>query len=87
MSTSSADRNPVEKLAEEFALRYRHGERPALTEYTQKYPQWADEIRDLFPALALMEQLKPIAGEATGAPTPGASSPCPSRLGDYRIVR
>jgi hypothetical protein len=43
MSSSSAERNPVEQLAEEFAERHRRGERPSLTEYTEKYPQWAEQ--------------------------------------------
>ncbi len=52
-SMTSSDPNPVDQLAEEFAARHRRGERPSLTEYTDKYPQWADEIRELFPALVL----------------------------------
>src|SRR5579864_509957 len=90
MSASSADRNPVDQLAEEFAERYRRGERPSLTEYVEKYPQHADEIRELFPALVMMERLKPAAGDATrasggGAP-PAGSAPLEC-LGDYRILR
>ena len=53
---SDSDRNPVEELAEEFVARYRRGERPALAEYTDRYPQWADKIRVLFPALVVMER-------------------------------
>jgi hypothetical protein len=30
---SSADRAPIERLAEEFVARYRNGEHPALSEY------------------------------------------------------
>src|SRR5438445_25899 len=89
MIESSSERNPVDQLAEEFAARQRRGEHPALTEYTDKYPQWADEIRELFPALVLMEQFKPRPGEATGpenAPTPMEGQPL-ERLGDYRILR
>ena len=56
MSDSTADRNPVERLAEEFAERLRRGEHPSLNEYVERYPEWADEIRDLFPALALFEK-------------------------------
>jgi uncharacterized protein YifE (UPF0438 family) len=52
MASSSGERNPVERLAEEFAARLRRGEKPALSEYTRKYPQYADQIRKLFPALA-----------------------------------
>jgi hypothetical protein len=38
MSSSSADRNPVERLAEEFVGRYREGERPPLSEYVARCP-------------------------------------------------
>ena len=90
MSSSSADRNPVDRLAEEFVERFRKGERPSLTDYIERCPEHADEIRELFPALVLMEQLKPAAADATGAfedqPAP-AESHTPERLGDYRILR
>ncbi len=59
MSDSSMDRNSIEVLAEEFVARYRNGERPTLSEYTQRYPELANEIIDLFPAMLLMENLKP----------------------------
>src|SRR5262249_8846448 len=77
------------RLAEEFAERLRRGERPSLTEYLAKCPEHADVIRELFPTLAMMEQLKPVAGDPTGpdlgpAPAPPAH---PERLGDYRILR
>jgi hypothetical protein len=90
MPTSSADRNPVEALAEEFLARFRQGEHPSLTEYTDRYPALADEIRDLFPALVMMEDIRPAAADATG---PLASGPTVAegqkleRLGDYRILR
>lgn len=67
MASSSNERNPVERLAEEFASRLRRGERPALSEYTARYPQYAEQIEELFPALVVMEQLKP-AGETLPAP-------------------
>jgi tetratricopeptide (TPR) repeat protein/WD40 repeat protein/serine/threonine protein kinase len=89
MIDSSSDRNPVERLAEEFAERHRRGERPSLTEYTDKYPQWADEIRELFPALVMMEQLKPGTADATGTYAGASLSEGQKleRLGDYRILR
>src|SRR4051812_12967915 len=88
MPEISSDRDPVERLAEEFAERLRRGERPSLTEYVEKYPQHADAIRELFPALEMMERLKP-ATDPTG-PYGGAPAAAPSsreRLGEYRIVR
>jgi hypothetical protein len=90
MTDFSGDRNPVEKLAEEFLERQRRGERPTLTEYADKYPQWAAEIRDLFPALVMMEQLKPGQADVTGAFESGPAAPEGrklERLGDYRILR
>jgi eukaryotic-like serine/threonine-protein kinase len=90
MSNSTADRNPVELLAEEFAARLRRGEHPSLTEYTERYPEHAADIRDLFPALALVEQFKPARQECDGsfaASSPAARDNLPPQLGDYRILR
>jgi WD40 repeat protein/tetratricopeptide (TPR) repeat protein/serine/threonine protein kinase len=90
MTDFSADRNPVEQLAEEFVARQRRGEHPDLEVYTAKYPQWADEIRELFPALALMEDLKPGKADVTGgyeAVPEGAPGQRLERLGDFRILR
>jgi WD40 repeat protein/serine/threonine protein kinase len=87
-ASSPSDPNPVDRLAEEFVARHRRGERPDLAEYTERFPQYAEAIRDLFPALALIEQVKPGAGEPTGAYT--AATPPEGhrleRLGDYRIL-
>jgi serine/threonine protein kinase/WD40 repeat protein/tetratricopeptide (TPR) repeat protein len=88
MTSSDSDRNPVEKLAEEFAERYRRGERPSLTELVEQHPECAADIRDLFPALVKMEQLKPAAAEGTGPyGTNTTGPPAPDRVGDYRILR
>ncbi len=86
MTSSDSDRNPVEQLAEEFAERYRRGERPSLTEFVNRYPEWAEDIRDLFPALVKMEQLKPAPADGTG-PYDVAGGPAPDQIGDYRILR
>ena len=59
MSEPSVDRNPVERIAEEFAERLRRGEHPSITEYVERYPDLADDIRELFPMLAMVEQFKP----------------------------
>src|SRR5262245_42939344 len=74
-------------LVDEFAERYRRGERPSVREYTGRYPQLAEQIRDLFPALAEIEQVKQ---EQTTPETGGAGPPAtglPRQLGDYRVVR
>src|SRR6266404_9944721 len=87
MTEVSADRDPVEVLAEDFVERHRRGERPALSEYTQRFPEHADAIRMLFPALIKIEQLKPAVLDATGAFTPVRDSARPQQLGDFRILR
>jgi serine/threonine protein kinase/WD40 repeat protein len=90
MAASQDERNPVDCLAEEFAERLRHGERPSLSEYVEKYPEHAEEIRDIFPALAMMEQLKPGTADLTGAFGNDATEVTGTRLerlGDYRILR
>src|SRR5947207_2807764 len=51
MNDSDSEADPLAHLAEEFAGRYRRGERPSLTEYTERYPEQAERIRRLFPAL------------------------------------
>ncbi len=79
----------LEQLAAEFVQRHRQGERPPLSEYTSRYPDLAADIRDLFPALVQIENLKPT-GDSTGAFEPAAASsdgPLLERLGDYRILR
>src|SRR5262245_11398714 len=89
-SSSSGDRDPVERLAEEFLERRRRGERPAIAEYLQRYPEWAARIQEVFPALELMEHLKPRSGEVTGSFLPGTNAsglPRPEQLGEYRILR
>jgi WD40 repeat protein/serine/threonine protein kinase len=88
MSESGSDRDSVERLAEEFVARYRRGERPALAEYTDRHPEHAAEIREMFPALVKIEQLKPAAGDLTGPfAGPGLDAPRPQRVGGFRIVR
>jgi len=80
--------DPINRLADEFVERYRRGERPSLTEYTEKYPELAERIRELFPAMVIMERLGTLDvaadDETTGARSKG---PVPRLLGEYRIIR
>jgi len=83
MPDSPAERHPIDELAEEFAERYRRGDRPPLSDYIRRYPELADEIREVFPALVMMEQLKPVAGDGSDETGDGR----PERIGDYRVLR
>jgi eukaryotic-like serine/threonine-protein kinase len=88
MRTEQPDDTNVEQLVDDFARRWRAGERPSIDDYTEKYPQWADEIRDVFPAVQMMEDLKPRREDST--PTAkiafGNAAP-PERIGEFHIVR
>ena len=89
-TASTSDHGPVDRLAEEFLERHRRGERPAIAEYVERHPEWADEIRELFPALVMMERLKPAPDDLTGSDPGAAAAPAaagPKRLGEYRILR
>src|SRR5262245_18885225 len=75
----------LDELATEFAARYRRGERPALTEYIDKHPELADEIREFFPAMVEIEDVK---ADAVGPVTVNDNqSPRLEHLGDFRILR
>jgi WD40 repeat protein/serine/threonine protein kinase len=87
MKTDSSGRNALlDQLADEFAARYRHGERPSLREYIDRYPDLADEIRELFPALVEIEQGKEDRREAD-EPTAVVPSELPEQIGDFRVLR
>ena len=88
-TSSSSDQHTVDRLAEEFVARHRRGEHPDLAEYTLRFPQYAEQIRDLFTALALIERVKPDTGDRTGTYSGAAADAGRQleRLGDYRILR
>jgi eukaryotic-like serine/threonine-protein kinase len=80
----------LDRLAEEFADRFRRGERPALKEYTDRYPDLADEIRELFPAMVNVEQVDGVRQGEDAEPAQDsrpANPPPPRRIGDYCILR
>ena len=77
----------LDRLAEEFAARFRRGERPALKEYTDRYPELADEIRELFPALVKVERAKGLRQGDLEKGDLQAASPPLYQVGDYRILR
>jgi serine/threonine protein kinase len=86
MGDPATDRDPLEILAEEFMERRRQGESPSVEEYASSHPDLAEEIRELFPAIAAMERLKARSERSSD----GLASLGPirlERLGDFRIIR
>jgi serine/threonine protein kinase/WD40 repeat protein len=80
----------VLELAEEFLDRYRKGERPPLREYTERHPDLASEIREVFPAMAMLEKIA-VADDSVAergqAGSEGPKNLALTQLGDYRIIR
>src|SRR5262245_6339464 len=86
-SSSSADYGRFEKLAEEFAARFRLGERPSLQEYIDRCPELAEEIRELFPALVEVERVEEDRPARPDAAEVVAALPPLGQVGDYRVLR
>ncbi len=77
-------RDPFEELASEFAERQRAGEMPSIDEYALAHPELAAEIRELFPTIAAMEQLKERNAVLPSRPMLGGLPL--EQLGDFRIL-
>src|SRR5437764_13305863 len=88
MTTPSDERGPVELLADEFLDRCKRGDRPTIKEYCVRHPELADEIRDVFEAVLMVEDLKPGPDDVSG--TCGGSAQGNGKrleqVGDYRIL-
>jgi WD40 repeat protein len=84
---SSAD--PFGQIADEFVEAFRQGKRPSVEEFARRYPEQADEIREMLPALVLMEKAKSpddTSGQRRRAKASTAAAPL-EQLGDYQILR
>jgi serine/threonine protein kinase len=83
-------RDPIEVMAESFVARFRRGERPSVEEYAARYPELADEVRELVPALAQLERdlsVDGATGSHRGLEISAAISGAPRQLGDYTLLR
>jgi eukaryotic-like serine/threonine-protein kinase len=81
-----AARMPVEMLASEYLDELRRGEAPGIDEYISRYPEHADELRDLLPLVTAMEEWK--ADKHLDAPPRRLPETFNiHRLGDCRILR
>src|SRR5438270_7134853 len=90
MSSSESKAELVLELAEEFLERYRKGQRPPLREYIDRHPELAAEIKDVFPAMAMMENIALADASMEAEQNVEAARAAESLLeqvGDYRIIR
>ncbi|MCI0699935.1 MAG: serine/threonine protein kinase [Planctomycetia bacterium] len=72
----------LSELADEFLNRYRRGENPRISDYANRRPELAAEIRRLFPTLVVLERC----GSTVDAPRRLPTVDAPERVGEYRIV-
>ncbi len=88
MSTPSDARSPVELLADEFLARCRRGEKPTIKEYCDRHPALAEEIRDVFEAVLMVEDLKPGSDDVSGScgESVRVNGKRLTQVGDYRIL-
>src|SRR5262245_39417235 len=82
---SSAD--PFGRIADEFVEAFRQGKRPSVEEFARRYPEQADEIREMLPALVLMEKAKSADDPGPRRAAPTAVALPLRQLGDYQILR
>ena len=80
---SNSGRHPIETLAEEFTRRRRQGEELTIDSFAEAHPDFALDIRELFPVLGIIEDLKP---ESPGSGVSSVDRPtdAPS-IPDFRI--
>jgi serine/threonine protein kinase len=88
MSSSSQERSPVELLADEFLARCKRGEKPTIKEYCDRHPDLADEIRDVFEAVLMVEDLRPGSDDTSDSSVASVrvAGKRLEHVGDYRIV-
>jgi serine/threonine protein kinase/WD40 repeat protein/tetratricopeptide (TPR) repeat protein len=87
--TNPSAEDPLGQIADEFAEAFRQGQRPSAEEFAQRYPEHADAIRELLPALVLMEKAKATDGTPgqQGSANSSAAVAPSQQLGDYQILR
>lgn len=83
------ERDPLEQLTDEFLQRLRSGEKPSVAEYAERHPELASQIREIFPALLILEQAGPqgTAGSFGLLGDPNSPQRTPPTIGDYQLVR
>src|SRR5262245_30931250 len=83
-----SDADPFGAIADEFVEGFRQGKRPSVEEFVRRYPEHADEIREMLPALVLMEKAKAADDpQQRGRANASVAATPLSQWGDYQILR
>src|SRR5262249_48356774 len=73
------------EAADDFMDRLGRGEQPAVEDYARRYPELADVLRQVLPALCVLQPPDPASGGGIDRPDAGFEGA--RQLGDFRIVR
>ncbi len=85
-SSGSSSQAPIEEVIARFLDELRTGRSPSIEAYSRRHPALADQLRELLPLVAAMEQLK-SAQEAPPGPTAMPDDFQVEQLGRCRIRR
>src|SRR5262245_49869060 len=79
----------IGRIADDFTRRHRRGESPQLEDYTNRYPEIAEVLGDILPAIVALSPQDTAAGETPRAKnTICGDEPAmsPTNVGDYEIL-
>lgn len=76
----------VDEVTDAFVVELRAGGQPSIDNCLQRYPQLAEQLAELLPAIALLEQHAAICN-VRGSERPQAALPTHHEIGEFTIVR
>ena len=71
------------RIADEFSQRAAHGEQPTIDEYVARFPELAEELKQVLPAIEILGTCSPEGSSVDM----NDSSTSVGELGDFRIIR
>ena len=79
MNPDSSTHELIDELADEFVSRKQAGQDPTITEYCERYPALAVQIKEIFPTLELLQDAR--------LSSVSVDEEMVEAIGDYRIIR
>lgn len=90
MSSGPLEDDPLGAIVDSFVEQYREGQRPSIDDYADRYPELAEELRDVLATVVMIEEAKAAGRSATEAWAEidtAAVARTLEKVGDYRILR